>query len=151
MRSPLHTQPPIVAFHQAPKSDTTYKILITQQRQGATQRFTIANAENPTIPIDSVEVIEIIADRQEYNEQTQIITATGNVVMRFAQSVVTSDRLEVNLTDRLAVAQGNVVLKRGEQTLLGEKLEYYLVQDRGIISQAGGEVYLPNLSRLNVP
>ncbi len=147
VRSPLPTQPPIVAFHQAPKSDTTQKLLITQQRQGATQRFTIANAENSTIPIDSVEVIEVIADRQQYNEQTQIITATGNVVMRFAQSVVTSDRLEVNLTDRLAVARGNVVLKRGEQTLLGEKLEYYLVQDRGVISQAGGEVYLPSLSQ----
>ncbi len=152
VQAPLPPKPPIVAFHQAPKSDTTQKLLITQQRQGTTQRFTISNSgptarENFTIPIDSVEVIEIIADRQEYNEQTRVITATGNVVMRFAQSVLTGDRLEVNLTDRLAVAKGNVILKRGEQTFSGEKFEYYLVQDRGVISQAGGQVNLPSLSQ----
>lgn len=126
--------------------------LITQERQGETREFKIPGAEitrseNKTIPIDKIEVVEIIADRQEYNEQTQVITAVGNVVMRFAQSVTTSDRLEVNLADRIAVAQGNVVLKRGEQVLRGEKFEYYLVADRGVIFNAGGEIYQPSLSQ----
>ncbi|NJL53232.1 MAG: DUF3769 domain-containing protein [Hydrococcus sp. SU_1_0] len=67
--------------------------------------------------------------------------------MRFAQSVMTSDRLEINLADRIAVAQGNVVLKRGEQVLRGEKFEYYLVADRGIIVNAGGEIYQPSLKQ----
>jgi lipopolysaccharide export system protein LptA len=126
--------------------------LITQERQGGTREFKIPAAqttrsENQTIPIDQIEVVEIIADRQEYNEQTQVVTAVGNVVMRFAQSVTTSDRLEVNLADRIAVAQGNVVLKRGEQVLRGEKFEYYLVADRGVIFNAGGEIYQPRLSQ----
>jgi Protein of unknown function (DUF3769)/OstA-like protein len=146
-------QPSMVAFQAISPAPRTPKLLITQQRRGAIQKFTISNGEvvtpenDATIPIDSVEVIEIIADRQEYNQQTGVVTATGNVVMRFAQSVLTGDRLRVNLTDRLAVARGNVVLQRGEQTLAGEKFEYYLVEDRGTISQATGQIDLPNLSR----
>ena len=125
--------------------------LITQERQGEVKQFEIpANNEsefNPSIPIDQIEVVEVIADRQEFDEQRQVITAEGNVVMRFAQSVMTSDRLEINLKDNLAVATGNVVLTRGEQVLRGEKFEYYLVTDRGIILNAGGEIYQPSLSQ----
>ena len=148
VRSPLPTQCSIVAWQ--PRIDTPQKLLITQQRQGTTQKFTLSPTETvveseSTIPIDYVETIEIIADRQEYNQQTQMVTATGNVVMRFAQSVLTSDRLEINLTDKIAVAKGNVELQRGEQTLSGEKFKYYLIEDRGAISQAGGEVFLPSL------
>ena len=136
-----------------PNSATTLKsprYLITQERQGEAQKFEIPTTDtefNPSIPIDQIEVVEVIADRQEYDEQRQVITAVGNVVMRFAQSVMTSDRLEVNLNDRLAVAQGNVVLQRGEQVLQGEKFEYYLVTDRGVVFNAGGEIYQPSLSQ----
>ena len=148
VRSPLPTQCSIVALQ--PRIDTSQKLVITQQRQGRRQKFILSQTETvaepkPTIPIDYVETIEIIADRQEYNQQTQMVTATGNVVMRFAQSVLTSDRLEIDLTDKIAVAKGNVELQRGEQTLSGEKFKYYLIEDRGVISQAGGEVFLPSL------
>ncbi len=128
---------------------TAGSYLITQERQGETQEFTIPVDENfqPSIPVEQVEVIEVISDRQEYDQQRQVITAEGNVVMRFAQSVMTSDRLEINLTDRFAVARGNVVLKRGEQVLRGERFEYYLVTDRGVIFNAGGEIYQPSLNQ----
>jgi hypothetical protein len=124
--------------------------IIAQQRQGRIRKFNISATKTdfqPSIPIDSIEVIEVIADRQEYSHQQQVITAQGNVVMRFAQSVMTSDRLEINLQDRIAVAKGNVVLKRGEQILRGNKFEYYLVADRGVIFDAGGEIYQPSLTQ----
>lgn len=123
--------------------------LIAQERQGASQKFEIPTEADfqPSIPVDQAEVIEVIADRQEYDQQRNIITAEGNVTMRFAQSVMTSDRLEINLNDRLAVARDNVVLKRGEQVLRGERFEYYLVADRGVIYNAGGEIYQPSLGR----
>ena len=126
------------------------KYLIAQERLGSRQEFQIPTTETefqPSIPIDRVEVIEVIADRQEYDRQTEVITAKGNVVMRFAQSVMTSDRLEINLKDRIAVAKGNVVLKRGSQVLRGNKFEYYLVADRGTISNAGGEIDRSSLTK----
>ena len=128
-----------------------FAYLITQERNGEQHRFEFSAPENSNessqIPIGNVETIEVIADRQEYDEQRQLILAEGNVVMRFAQAVLVSDRLEVNLRDRLAVAQGNVVLRRGEQVLRGEKFEYYLVQDRGKIINASGEVFQPTLGQ----
>lgn len=119
------------------------KYLITQERRGTTREFSLTDSTTelqPTIPIGSIDVIEVIADHQEYARQQDVITATGNVVLRFAQAVMTSDRLEVNLKERIAVAKGNVVLQRGNQILRGEKFEYYLVADRGIIYNARGEI-----------
>ena len=124
------------------------RYLITQERQpGEVFKIPLNEQSNPSIPIDRVETIEVIADRQEYDRQDNIIIAEGNVVMRFGQSVMTSDRLEINLSDRLAVARDNVVLQRGEQVLRGERFEYYLVADRGVIFQAGGEIYQPSLAQ----
>ena len=124
------------------------RYLISQQRQpGETFRITLNEQPEPSIPVDRVETIEVLADRQEYDRPNNTIIAEGNVVMRFAQSVMTSDRLEINLNDRLAVARGNVVLERGEQVLRGERFEYYLVADRGVVFQAGGEIYQPSLGR----
>ena len=124
------------------------RYLIVQERQpGETFRIPLDEQSDPSIPVDSVETIEVISDRQEYDRPNNTIIAEGNVVMRFAQSVMTSDRLEINLNDRLAVARDNVVLQRGEQVLRGERFEYYLVADRGVIYQAGGEIYQPSLGQ----
>ena len=127
--------------------------LIVQERGGARETFEIpvpeesSPSETAPVPIDSVDVIEVIADRQEYDESTQVVTAEGNVVMRFAEAVLTSDRIQINLADRIAVAQGNVTLTRGEQILQGSRFEYYLVQDRGVISDASGQIDRSTLDR----
>ena len=122
--------------------------LITQSRDDG-QKLTIPVEldVHSEIPVGEVEVIEVIGDRQEYDRQKGTITASGQVLMRFAQSAMTSDRIEINLNNRLAVATGNVVLKRGEQVLRGSRFEYNLVADRGVITGAGGEIYQPSLSR----
>ncbi|BAZ43973.1 OstA family protein [Chondrocystis sp. NIES-4102] len=123
--------------------------LILSERRGKISKFAIpiANSQLSAIPIEQVEVIEVIADRQEYDLPSQVIRANGKVVMRFAQSVMQCDRLEINLEERIAVAYGNVVLKRGEQVLRGEKFEYNLIADRGIVYNAGGEIYQPSLAQ----
>ena len=150
--------------------------LITQERDGAVKEFIIntdeSKPEQPveTEPKSSTEtntpdssnvpststnpkpkeppgVLELIADQQEYSTNNQVITATGKVVMRFANGVLLADRLQINLPDRFAVAEGNVSLKRGEQILQGEKFEYYFVQDKGVIHNANGEIYQPTTGR----
>lgn len=127
--------------------------LITQERGGERKTFEIpvteedpATEETPAA-IDSVDVVEVIADRQEYDESNQVITAEGNVLMRFSEAVLTSDRISINLADRIAVAEGNVTLTRGEQVLQGSRFEYYLVQDRGTITNARGQIDRSTLNR----
>ncbi|MGK7934753.1 MAG: DUF3769 domain-containing protein [Xenococcaceae cyanobacterium] len=162
--SEIQATPDVFLVAQLPKTDKTkekiardvdigsyYAYLITQERNGEQNRYELSipetENEREQIPIDTVETIEVIADRHEYDAQRQIVRAEGNVVMRFAQSVLVSDRLEVNLRDRVAVAQGNVVLRRGEQVLRGEKFEYFMVQDRGKIINASGEIFQPTFSQ----
>lgn len=87
-------------------------------------------------------IIELTADRQEYDERRRIFTAEGNVVMRYQGSVLDADRLQVNLLNRVAVAEGNVALTRGEQVLRGQRFEYNFTQETGTVFNASGELFL---------
>lgn len=135
------------------------KKLIVASRQGDSRQFEFdinspqfkivqeqvpANDNNEQIPLN---VVEILADEQEYLDQQQIVKARGNVIIRFSNGILIGDQVLVNLVDRVAVAEGNVTLKRGDQTLKGDRFEYYFVQDQGVIFNASGEIYQPSLSK----
>lgn len=92
---------------------------------------------------ETLSVVELVSDRQEYDAEREVVYAEGKVIMRFANGVLLADRLWINLPDQFAVAEGNVVLDRGEQTLRGERFEYYFVQDSGVVFNANGEIYQP--------
>ncbi|AFY39537.1 OstA family protein [[Leptolyngbya] sp. PCC 7376] len=96
---------------------------------------------------EELRVLEVIGDRQEYDELTNIVTAVGDVVVRFNESVLTADRLQINLNTKLAIAEGNVALQRGQQLLRGDRFDYFFVQNRGYIRQAQGEVSQQDLSQ----
>ncbi|MGQ4646092.1 DUF3769 domain-containing protein [Lyngbya aestuarii] len=114
-----------------------------EEGEAAPQPSPVPESETtvPTNPLSDNSVIELTADRQEYDEQRQIITAEGNVVLRFQGALVDADRLQVNLPNRIIVAEGNVALTREGQVLRGERFEYYFVQDSGVVLNASGEVY----------
>jgi len=114
-----------------------------QVRGGTTQQWKIAQGEM-TSP---QEVLEVMADRQTYNPQTQVITAQGEVRVRFAQGVLLADELKINVATRMAVGTGNISFRRGEQVLSGDRFEYNFLQDEGVIQNGRGEVYQPTLSR----
>jgi hypothetical protein len=88
-------------------------------------------------------IVEITSDRQEYDQQRRIVTAVGNVVVRFDGAVVDADRLQVNLDNLIAVGDGNVALTRGDQVLRGERFTYNFIQDSGELKNGRGEVYIP--------
>ncbi|MDX2229566.1 MAG: DUF3769 domain-containing protein [Leptolyngbyaceae cyanobacterium bins.349] len=88
-------------------------------------------------------VIEVSADRQEYDERRQIFTAEGKVMMRFRNTLLEADRVQVNLPNRLTVAEGNVALTRGRQVLRGQRFEYNFVQGVGTVERARGDIFLP--------
>lgn len=100
--------------------------------------------EPPTaVPIGGMPLgsrIDLTADRQEYDDQNRIFTATGRVVMRLQNSVLKADRLRVNLVTRIGVAEGNVSLTQGQQVANGERLEYNFALEQGVFFNARGEV-----------
>ncbi len=88
-------------------------------------------------------IVEVTSDRQEYDQERRIVTAVGNVVVRFDGAVVDADRLQVNLDNLIAVGEGNVALTRGDQVLRGERFSYNFIQDSGQLKNGRGEVYIP--------
>ncbi len=89
-------------------------------------------------------IIELTSKRQVYDQQRQIVTAEGNVVLRTEGTVVNADRLQVNLANLIAVAEGKILLTTGKQVLRGERLTYNFIQDDGQIFNARGEIYTPS-------
>jgi lipopolysaccharide export system protein LptA len=102
------------------------------------------NPSRQTIPGGTV---ELRAEQQTYNQQSQTITASGKVTMRFRQSVLKAEQLEIDLQGRKAVATGSVTLQRGSQILKGDRFEYDFGNDRGTITSASGEVYRPSIAQ----
>lgn len=103
-----------------------------------------ADSDNPDLV---GEPLELQADRQEYNEQEQTFTATGNVILRFRGAELRADRVEANLGDRTTTATGNIILTRGQQVLRGDQLTYNFAQERGVFRQASGSIFLPATDR----
>ncbi|MBW4633387.1 MAG: DUF3769 domain-containing protein [Iphinoe sp. HA4291-MV1] len=88
-------------------------------------------------------IVEVTSDRQEYDEQRRVVTAEGNVVVRFDGAVVDADRLQVSLDNLIAVGDGNVVLTRGDQILRGQRFTYNFVQDNGEMTNGRGDIFIP--------
>jgi hypothetical protein len=88
-------------------------------------------------------IVELTADRQEYDSINRIFIATGNAVMRFQGGTLAADILRVNLPNRTAIAEGDVVLTRGQQVLRGDRFTYNFVQEQGFLLGVRGEVFIP--------
>ncbi len=89
--------------------------------------------------------LSLTADFQEYNPQTQVITARGDVRLQVSDSLLEADQIWVNLTNRFALAEGNVLLTTGEQIVQGNRAEYNFIQQAGVINGAVGTLSLPDI------
>ncbi|WP_392535748.1 DUF3769 domain-containing protein [Nostoc sp. C117] len=108
--------------------------------QGQSSGITAPASTPPAAP----RIVEVTSDRQEYDERRRIITAVGNVVVRFDGAVVDADRLQVSLDNLIAAGEGNVTLTRGDQILRGQRFTYNFVQDSGEMLNGRGEIYVPS-------
>ncbi|MEA5603343.1 DUF3769 domain-containing protein [Nostoc sp. UHCC 0252] len=158
-QSPKEDNISVSAADLAPSSQSVQNFIKFQSRNPTKQSSTpitvefISQAPTPQAPTPqapasappaSPRVVEVTSDRQEYDEQRRIITAVGNVVVRFDGAVVDADRLQVNLDNLIAAGEGNVTLTRGDQILRGQRFTYNFVQDSGELLNGRGEIYVPS-------
>ncbi|MCT7984368.1 DUF3769 domain-containing protein [Laspinema sp. A4] len=126
-------EPPVTT---AQETDPEAPEIVVQVPQPAGQ-----NATPPTIaPADT---LEIKADRQEFDNERQIVTGEGNARMRGRGAAIDAERLQVNLESQVAIAEGDAVYAKGQQVLQGDRIEYDLVQNRGGIDGAKGDIFTP--------
>jgi hypothetical protein len=94
-----------------------------------------------TPPLDPFGIVELTADRQDYDQRRNLVTGEGNAFLRFRDGELRADHLQFNTDTQVLMARGNVRLVRGRQRLEGEFLEYNLVQEKGIIEPGSGEIF----------
>lgn len=154
--------PPFVVDDSINRDRTIAKLkqLATQTAQTApetppsvpTLDFTAPVAPEGTTPPQSQppaaptrdRVVELNSDYQEYDTVRQLVTAEGNVTLRYDGALLDADRLQVNLENLIGVGEGNVALTRGQQVIRGDRFTYNLVQDTGNALNASGEVFIPS-------
>ena len=142
----------------APKTFSTPETpLQTQQTQ--TSSFPLLSqtpgepnpeAEIPIPVILPTDLLEVTADRQEFDQRRQIVTTEGNVMIRFQNVLIDADKAQVNLNTRQVVASGNVALTRENQVIRGERMDYNLVKSTGVITNASGVISTDDLAATQV-
>ncbi|KKD37427.1 hypothetical protein WN50_14450 [Limnoraphis robusta CS-951] len=144
--SPLTTKPSGEADYQVAKSFS-----FSDNQNLTTDRLLSQTPSQPspeTVPIPVIlptDLVEVTADRQEFDQQRQIITTEGNVMIRFQNTLIDADKAQVNLNTRQVVASGNVALTRENQVIRGQRMDYNLVKSTGVISNASGVISLSDL------
>ncbi|WP_204137553.1 DUF3769 domain-containing protein [Halomicronema sp. CCY15110] len=88
--------------------------------------------------------LNLTADYQEFEPQTQILTAQGDVVLRLGNGVLRAERLWANLANRFVVVDGDVLFTRGEQVIEADRGEYNLIQGAGTLFDARGTLFIPS-------
>jgi lipopolysaccharide export system protein LptA len=126
--------PPSAGLNQVASRPLTYKLVQNGPQSPPTTDLLTNNGR-----------VELNAEKQEFNNNTQVITATGKILVRFNKAILKADKLRVNLKTKIAIAEGNVILIRGQQVLYGSQFEYNFGDDKGKIVSARGDIYQPTL------
>ena len=90
--------------------------------------------------------LQLSADYQSYDPETQVITARGNVLLELNDAIIEADELWVNLRNRYTLASGDVLLTRGSQLIRGSRVEYNFIQRAGTVGNAVGTLFFPELA-----
>lgn len=101
----------------------------------------------PALPKDPPQgdLLNVISDRQEYDINTQIFVAEGNVAINYKKSNLKADRVQLNTKTQEVIAEGNVFFTRGNQRIVGTKLVYNYADIKGELLNASGSVDLGTL------
>ena len=90
--------------------------------------------------------LELVADRQSYDQRRGITIAEGNVQAVVGTAVLRADRIEFDAGFRTLYARGSVRLKRGRQYFQASAFRYNLIQNEGELDDVYGVVNLESLS-----
>jgi LPS-assembly protein len=86
----------------------------------------------------NIEEFEILADKQEYQDQGQVVIASGNVQASGNGLLVIADRIVYNRITFDLQAEGDVYFEQEGQKLVGERLELNVRTKRGSVFSPTG-------------
>ena len=92
-------------------------------------------------PAEDKEQVRVKADALTYEEQSNTVTATGNVVVTKGETTVTADSVGVNRSTNEVTAQGNVKVRDPRGEIEAETLQLEMENETGTLTN--GTVRLP--------
>ena len=96
----------------------------------------------PILPPPVGDPLNVVSDRQEYDINTNVFVAEGNVFIKYKKSELKADRVQLNTKTQEVIAEGNVFFTRGDQKIRGTKLTYNFRTVKGELLKASGAIDL---------
>ena len=96
----------------------------------------------PILPPPVGDPLTVVSDRQEYDINTNMFVAEGNVFIKYKKSELKADRVQLNTKTQEVIAEGNVFFTRGDQKIRGTKLTYNFRTVKGELLKASGAIDL---------
>lgn len=84
--------------------------------------------------------VAIEADNIAYDEERDVVTASGNVVVRYEGNTLTADTVALDRKTNIATAEGNVVLRGEKDMIEGARAVFNTQNRRGVVYQ--GKMFL---------
>lgn len=128
-----------------PKSDKAFHAPVIQASESAMPEPTIKpEAEDSSISGEEQAPVDLQADSLQHDEQTQIITASGNVILEQSGRTLRADEVTYDLKSDQVTASGGVVLRdvngdvhRADRVVLKDKLKDGFVESLFTVLQDG--------------
>jgi Organic solvent tolerance protein OstA len=76
--------------------------------------------------------VKIEADNMSYDNERDVYTAEGNVVITYGDDVLTAANVEYDRKNNLATAWGNAFLKMAQDSLAGDKIVVNVEDKTGV-------------------
>ena len=80
--------------------------------------------------------LRINADTMDHDQASDVITASGNVVLQWHGATLTCDNATFDRSQKILMATGHVVIIKGKDTIKGESVTINLESARGELSRA---------------
>lgn len=129
-------QPNAEVVNPAPTSDLTIEDSPVRDQAEYLNQPVVESADE--LPSPNAPSLRVLADRQTFDPQRQVVTANGDVLVQFGTDQLASERLWVNLNNRYLRAEGDVFFNRNEQILEGDVATYNLLQGSGTLTNGRG-------------
>ena len=82
--------------------------------------------------------VNIKADSLTYQQDNEIITASGNVELEWTGKIIKADNIEMRIKDKNLTAEGNVELSEEKSKIFSDKIEYDIENEHGDIHNSLG-------------
>jgi len=92
---------------------------------------TVNSATNSTVSTNQQQGIEVYADRLEYEADSKLMIAVGNVVIKQNADTLTADSVTVQKDTEEVYATGNVIFERNGRIWKGDELHYNFKTQQG--------------------